>query len=314
MNLSSAIIGGRKKIRSIHGLEVPAINFTSQQITFFLEVAKYKSFTKAAQALYLSQPAISKQIAALETELGIRLFDRSHSGITLTKGGEVMLDCFNRFLQDMNNSLRLAGLKGELTVGLLMGMDFRRVLDCVRRFRFEHPDINLDIYRGSSDKLREDVLSGSANAVILFDNHLDNAKDIEYSYLFTSRFVFVLSRMHPLADNKALTAEDISNYHFVFSNGGRTDDPNIFGHISSVSSALGIKREQVRFCRNFESIFAEVDVGYDISLLDESVTFLDNRFVTIPAGITHSVVIAWRRDCGGHPLESFVEYLKASAE
>jgi len=290
-------------------MEETEINFNSQQITILIEVAKYKSFTNAAQALHLSQPAISKQIAALETELGIRLFERSHFGVALTKSGEIILDCFNRFLQDMNDSLRLAGKKGDLTVGLLTGMDFHRALDCIRHFRYENPDINLDLYRGSSDKLREDLLSGSANAVFLFDNHLENTKDIESSFLFSSRFVYVISCMHPLAGNQALTADDISKYPFVFSNGGRTDNPNIYEHISSVVKALGIGRDQVRFCRNFESIFTEVDIGYDITVLDESVAFIDNRFITIPTGLTHSVVIAWRRDGGNYPLNSFMAYL-----
>jgi DNA-binding transcriptional LysR family regulator len=181
-------------------------------------------------------------------------------------------------------------------------------LECLRLFRLEHPGVNL--YRASSDGLKEDVLTGESNAALLFDNHLENTKGFEQMPLFSSRFMYVLSHGHSLAGKKELTARDIADCEFIFSNSGRIDDQGIFGHIACTAQALGIRKEQVRFCKNFESIFAEVATGRVITLVDEYVSFLNDQYATIPTGLKHNVVAAWKAGAGAPPLDRLLTYLK----
>ena len=243
----------------------------------------------------------------------MRLFERSHTGIVLTESGKIMLESFNRCSRDINQSLKLALKAGEsekLSVGLLMGMDFRRALECLRTFRTDHPSLSLNFYSASSDDLKEDVLTGESDAALLFDNHLDNVKGFEHTPLFTSRLMYILSCEHPLAGREELTAQDIDSCEFIFSNSGRFDDTGIFGHIAGAAQELGIRREQVRFCRNFESIFAEVATGHSITLVDECVSFLDDRYSAIATGLGHNVVTAWRAGTASPALNRLVKYLK----
>ena len=224
-----------------------------------------------------------------------------------------MLESFARCSRDIGESLKLA-LKADeneyLSVGLLMGMDFYHALECLRLFRQNHPGINLHLYRASSDELTEDILTGESDAVLLFDNHLDNISGFEHEPLFPSRLMYVLSSKHPLAGRCELTVQDLSGCEFIFSNNGQIDDPGIFGHITKTAQALGIRREQVRFCRNFESIFAEVATGYSITLVDEYVSYLSDRYSLISTGLGHNVVVAWKVGTCTPQLNRLIEYLK----
>ena len=78
------------------------------QIDYFKAVAHYKNFTRAAEELYVSQPAVSKQIAALEAELGVRLFIRKGRSLELTLSGEVMYEYFVRTAVELENAISLA--------------------------------------------------------------------------------------------------------------------------------------------------------------------------------------------------------------
>jgi DNA-binding transcriptional LysR family regulator len=241
----------------------------------------------------------------------LSLFERNHSGITLTKGGEIMRDCFDRYAQDIEQA-RMLALRAEesecLRVGLLMGMDFRRALEYLHLFRLEHPSV--DLYSASSDELKEDLLTGRSNAALLFDNHLKNLKGFEHVPLYPSRFVYVLSHLHPLAGRESLTAKDIADYEFIFSTSGKIEGQGIFGHIAGIAQALEIREEQVRFCRNFESIFVEVAAGQGMTLMDEHVSFLNEQYATIPTGLAHSVVAAWKTGTGTPPLDRLITCLK----
>ena len=92
---------------------------TSQQIQYFLSAAKHLSFTKAAEEFYTSQPTISRQIAALEEELGFELFYREGKQLRLTSGGLVMLSEFNQQQQSLQSAIQRveqieSGFEGEL--------------------------------------------------------------------------------------------------------------------------------------------------------------------------------------------------------
>ena len=93
-----------------------------QQLSYFLAVAQAKHFTRAADALGVAQPSLSKQIRVLETELGAELFSRARGNITLTAAGEALLPLANRILADVDTARlevqELAGLRrGRVRLG-----------------------------------------------------------------------------------------------------------------------------------------------------------------------------------------------------
>jgi DNA-binding transcriptional LysR family regulator len=145
---------------------------TDLQIDYFMAVARNNSFVKASERLYVSQPAISRQIAALESELGVMLFDRTKRTIRLTPAGEL----FYKFFQDYKNGLSTAKyhakiinekIEGAFRVGYLEGWtlpDFFPVFLTALSRQF--PGIQVSLYAWNLRELAEELEGGNLDVII----------------------------------------------------------------------------------------------------------------------------------------------------
>lgn len=130
-----------------------------RHLTYFLEVARLKSFTKASQSLYVSQPTISKMIKNLETELGIKLFYRNGRQVELTDAGQSMYvqaqeitKSFQNLTSELNDIMEVK--KGHVRIGLppMIGSGFfPRVLG---DFRVTYPDVTFQLVEDGSIKVQ----------------------------------------------------------------------------------------------------------------------------------------------------------------
>lgn len=144
---------------------------TITQLRTFLTVCESMSFTQAAKQQYISQPAVSRQIASLEDELGSPLFERSHSAIQLTTAGEHLARNLKPILDHLDGLLNQVreiadGQTGNLVIGLLMDQSIdQRVSRALRRFRQSH-NINITILRYSLMELRSHLKHGTIDLAI----------------------------------------------------------------------------------------------------------------------------------------------------
>ncbi|MET8724958.1 LysR family transcriptional regulator [Streptomyces misionensis] len=112
-------------------------------VRYFTVVAEYGNFGRAATGLHLAQPSLSRQIQRLETRLGVRLFDRSHQGTSLTDAGQAFLPRARKLLRDAEEAARTARAAGRprtVTVGCAEGLV---VTACVQELRRRHPDVHV---------------------------------------------------------------------------------------------------------------------------------------------------------------------------
>jgi len=138
-----------------------------EQLASFETVARIGHFTRAAEELFLAQPSLSRQIAALEADLGTRLFRRGPAGVTLTDAGEVLLPIARRMLGDARSAREqmdeLAGLRrGRVRLGAPPTLCVSLVADVLAAFRTAHPGVELHITEAGSrslvDALNENAL------------------------------------------------------------------------------------------------------------------------------------------------------------
>src|SRR5581483_12097643 len=137
----------------------------TQALAAFAEVADSGSFSRAAEKLHLSQPAISKRIAALESQLGRPLFDRVGRAIHLTDAGRTLLPYARRTLQHLEDGKRaltqLAGeVGGRLSFGTSHHIGLHRLPPVLRRYTQKYPQVDLDIHFMDSEVACEAVLAG----------------------------------------------------------------------------------------------------------------------------------------------------------
>ncbi len=133
---------------------------TLQQLVYFLAVARTRHFTKAAEEVRVAQPSLSKQIHALEKELGAELFSRARGNITLTPAGEALLPVAGRILSDVDTArlevAELVGLKrGRVRVGATPSLCGSLFADVIKRYHDAYPGIRVSVTEsGSRDLVR----------------------------------------------------------------------------------------------------------------------------------------------------------------
>ena len=121
------------------------------QIEYFLAAARNMSFSRAAQELFVSQPAISRQILALEQELGCPLFERLNRGIVLTANGEMFYDFFERYRGELFDlklraKLSLENKKQVLHLGVLNNWNISEILlPVLKDFSREFPNVKVEV-------------------------------------------------------------------------------------------------------------------------------------------------------------------------
>lgn len=139
-----------------------------RQIQYFLAVANHENFTRAAGQVHVSQPSLSVQIAALEEELGTRLFDRLGRKVALTQAGELFRQHAERALRELEQAAQVVrevrgAKRGRLTVGALSTVNSYLIAPLVSRFKQRFPGIHLHIHAQPST----DIVAG------LLANRLD---------------------------------------------------------------------------------------------------------------------------------------------
>lgn len=144
------------------------------RLRYFSAVAQAGSFSRAAASLHLSQPALSRQVLLLETELGQRLLERTGRGAQLTESGAALLEHANAIFAlaahaQSDMAERLRSPRGRISIGLPPRVAHVIAADLVLAFRQEFPDATISIEENLSIRLREWLLAGRVDLALMFD-------------------------------------------------------------------------------------------------------------------------------------------------
>lgn len=191
-----------------------------RQLEYFTEVARFKSFTRAADHLHVTQPTLSKMVRHLEEELDIELFDRSKRQIVLTDAGVTLLEEGEKILNqlaDLPSHLYdvMHLTKGTIRIGvppLIGSLFFPRLL---RLFRERYPMITIEITEAGGHALEKALVAGEVDLIATVfpaDEHLTVFPFIEEElHLF-------LPEHHPLATRTSIALEEVAEMPFVLFN------------------------------------------------------------------------------------------------
>ena len=177
------------------------------------------SFTAAAQDLFMTQPAVSVQIRALEQSLGLKLFERSGSGLRLTEAGEALRETSGLILSAADAAERaMAELRGATRGRLLIGANttggMYAVPPLIREFLSGHPDAELMLQIDSTERLLERLQQSMLDLAFVGgpveDEHLVAEP------LCADRLVLIASPGHPLATQQRVALADLVDLAFVF--------------------------------------------------------------------------------------------------
>lgn len=173
-------------------------------IEYVIAIAEEKSLSKAAERLYLSQPALSQRLKKLEDELGTQLFVRERDGLTLTDAGRIYINGGHSILQIKREALhKISSLTHSSKNSLRFACAASSALECIPAFRKDYPEIELMVRRSNSLTAKEDLIMGHADLGVLLTSSLQHSV-LEYIPLWTGELLLAVPDGHP-----TLLAEDI---------------------------------------------------------------------------------------------------------
>lgn len=190
-----------------------AMSMLARHIKYFLAVAQHHSFTKAAAALHVSQPALSQQVRQLEESLSAQLFDRSGRTTRLTDAGEVYLRYARRASQELEEGKRAIHDVGDLSRGALrvaLTPTFTTYLvgPLVEAFHSRYPNITLNLREIAQEQMEELLLADELDVGIAFED--GHSQDIETQPLLIEALALVVGERHPLAGQSAIDLDALS--------------------------------------------------------------------------------------------------------
>lgn len=190
------------------------------QLEVLAAVAREKSFSRAAQVLGRTQPAVSQAIRRLETEVGEKLFDRSSKDGTLTFAGQILLDYANQILNLRRNADRkLREMRdlhhGKVTISANEHTVFF-LLPVIRKFRDLHPSIKIEVHRGVASRIPKEITAREVELGLISFKPNDPA--LKSVSVYTDELILIVSPEHPFANRSRVSMADLGDETFIAHN------------------------------------------------------------------------------------------------
>ena len=186
------------------------------QLRYFLQIAERGNFTRAAEDLSISQPALSRSIKKLEEELGQPIFERKSRSVSLTDAGTLLqaraLQVLS-ILDDTKAEITDDGESGRVRVGAIPTIAPYFLPEILRRFSTEYPKATIVVQENTTDVLLKSCTQGEIDLAIVALPI--PAKYLEVEELFKEELLLVLPLNHPLADRAKISVSDVEPFPFV---------------------------------------------------------------------------------------------------
>ena len=198
-----------------------------QKYVAFLKVIEMGSFTKAAELLGYTQPALSQMIAALEKELSVKLLYRSRYGIQLTPEGERLFPSIQNSVLQYSSMRRLAdeikGIEtGVIRIGTVSSVSCHWLPGIIKQFWAEHPNVQLVLHQGDYSSICEWVRTGAIDFGFVNPKAV---KGLETHIIKSGEFLAVFPVGHPLAEKETVSLKDLADEPYLLLEEGAYSEP-----------------------------------------------------------------------------------------
>jgi DNA-binding transcriptional LysR family regulator len=290
------------------------VDLDTRLLRAFVAVAEELNFTRAAQRLFLAQQALSSQVAQLEARLGVKLFERTTRRVTLTAAGE-------RFLEPARAALAaLDAGTGELarTATLRVGMSGTAMVplvgETIRRFRAEHPGVELVVSSASLNQPAAGLREGTVDVAFVRPPFVDDGLSM-VTVLTEDRYI-AMREDHPLAGREWVRPEDVVNEPWIWVEGA---DPRARSFWSLEEFRGGKPLRTGTRITSVEEAFGAVAAGVAITCQGESAVravgagFPQLRFVPLRGAPPAQIAVAWRTAADSELVRAFVRIAISTA-
>ena len=233
----------------------------------FLKVVEVGSFTKAAELLGYTQPALSQMMTSLERELSMKLLYRSRYGIRLTPEGERLYPSVESAVRQYDAMRRsadeISGLEtGVVRIGTVSSVSAHWLPQVIRAFWEKHPNVQIVLHQGDYSSIQEWVRTGAVDFGFV---NPQAVKGLETMVVRSGEFRVVVPVGHPLAAKAAVTLEELAGERFLLVEGGAFSEPE-----EAFAAAEIVPDIKLRVHDDY-SVLSMIEQGMGISILTELV-------------------------------------------
>ena len=284
------------------------------QLDYFRAVGRFQHVTRAAEHLGVSQPALSRAIANLESELGIPLFERSGRSIRLTTCGEMFLKNVERafsIVEDGIEEIRdfSEPSAGGVSIGFLRTLGYNFIPQLVSRFQARYPTARLSLFQNNSAGLEEGMKQGRLD--LAFIPRVQDPDGFSWTKLASQNLLLIVPKDHRLADRKSVSLNEVRDEPFIcFKQGHAFRDL-----VDRIFNGLGITPSISFECDDGSYLMGFVAAGLGVAVFPPDYARVSN---VVPLKIStaqarRDVGIAWPADrYVSRTTQTFIDFAKAS--
>jgi DNA-binding transcriptional LysR family regulator len=275
------------------------MELTLTQLRFFREVARREGFTAAAEALHVSQPAVSRCIQLLERQVGVRLFERAGRRVRLTAAGGLLLPCAERVLQELDDAAAAladlaAGEGGRLLLGASSTPGTYLLPQVLGMLRRSHPRVELQLEIADTHQVLAALLEGRLDLAVVGEAPF--APRLQTELLLTEQLVLVLPPTHPLANRARVTPGELAAEPFVL----REPGSSTRAALERALAVHGVRPRVAMELGSMEAVKKSVAAGLGLSMVSEHAVALEVRAGVLAArrveglNVERGLYAAWR--------------------
>ncbi|BBH46058.1 LysR family transcriptional regulator [Pseudomonas sp. KU43P] len=241
-----------------------AINFDLNDLQAFRAVVEQGSFRKAAEAVRISQPALSRRIDKLEDALGVRLFERTTRKVSLTQAGRGFMPSVERLLDDLDNALlgisEVASTRlGQVTVACVPSAAYYFMPRVIAHYHRQFPRIKVKVLDASAHQVLSAVVDGEADFGLSFMGTLE--ADVEFEPLVQESYVLACRRDHALATRSSVTWDEF--YQQAYISLGKTSGNRFL--LDQALSGITPQRQSICETRHVTTMIGLVEAGLGVA-------------------------------------------------
>ena len=265
------------------------------QLQYFTTLAELQNVSRASELLHMSQSSLSKNISAIEEELGVTLFDRNGKHIVLNSVGQRFLDCCHRVLHEYENAMDdIQAMSTGTTTRIRIGAcgNISRLIPCMTAFKKAHPEAEFDI---NSDIEREESVDINEYDVLVYPSEAKYSRFSGFT-LFEEKYYLAVAKSNPMSKSPALNVKSISAEDAVFMRSGSAHE-----HAYNLCSALSVDFSSISFVTSRAMHRDAIAAGLAIGFVPESYSSLyasSGNIVLLPItdkGFTRQYNICFKR-------------------
>lgn len=290
-----------------------------RHLRYFIAVAEAGSFVHAAGRLHISQPPLSTQIKDLETELEVRLFERSARGVSLTPAGNAFYAEARSVLDRLEHARTAAqradrGEQGALEVGFISIADYNVLPAGLKLFRASHPGVEVRLHELTTDaQMRELAMERLDVGIALGPVH---DPDTCFVPLLRERLILAAPADHPLVrSRKSLSLAQVGSERFVMV--PRALAPGLHDLTIAYCQSAGFVPKIDQYAKQMQTVISLVSSDFGFALVPESLQHLQRtgvRYLPLrPASPWIETGVIHRRRCANPAVPKFVDALQAVA-